>query len=132
MPLIHDLFAPQTFSYLVVPLGVTVLSWCFQFGFSTKPNAAADIFAFSLALDIAILVQPEISSRLNPHLQHDCPRIFAVALLFSVAFLFYATRVQSLIYKHRPKKYYPWVAVTLCWAACFAIMGFYLYALAWS
>lgn len=132
MQLIRDLLAPQAFSYLIVPFGVTLLSWWFQFGFGLKPNAAGDIFAFSVALDIAILIQPGIGNRVNPHLQSDYVQIFVVALLVSMAFLFYAARVQSLIYRRRPKKYYPFWSVTLCWAGCFAIMGFYLYALVWS
>lgn len=128
-----NLLSIQTFTYLVVPLGAVLISWIFQRGFSMKPNTAGDIFAFSFALDLVALIQrPSLTGRINPRLSPYYVQIFAIALILSVIFLFYAVQVQALIYKRKGKRYYPYGKVSFCLGACIAIIAFYLYALAWS
>jgi hypothetical protein len=133
MHTLSNLLSPATFTCFVIPVCVVVLSWIFQSGFSMKLNAGGDIFAFSLGLDLNLLAQqPKLVSHINIHFQYHYAEIFVMALLVSIAFLYYSTKTQSLISKRRPRKYYPLAKVLLCWSACIATMGFHLYALLWS
>ena len=124
------LLNPTVFIYLAVPLGIMIVSWITQSSFSMQLNTGGDIFAFSFGLDLTFLLQQaSLSGKVNPAIGPFYSQIFAFALIVSVGFLIYATRVQSMIFRRRPRKYYPYVKVTFCWAACIAIIGFHLYAL---
>jgi len=128
--LLQKLLNPTVFIYLAIPLGIMVISWVVQRSFGMQLNSGGDIFAFSLGLDLSLLLQQaSLVSKINPNIGPLYSQVFAVALLFSVGFLVYATQVQSIISKKRARRYYPYLRVTLCWAGSIATIGFHLYAL---
>lgn len=120
----------ETVGFGIIPLGVMLVSWGLQKSYNMRLNSGAELFAFTFALDLNLLMdQSNLSPKMNPLLLEAFGRIFVVILLISVGMLIFATKTQSRIYENIRLGYYPYMRVSLCWVLGIVIIAFHLFAL---
>src|SRR5271165_1376116 len=128
MNILRNLFTFPVVCYVLIPIGVMLISWTAQRSFKLKLNAGSELFAFGFALDLDLLLnQGTAVGSVTPDFRADFGGIFGVALLISVGFLIFSAKVQSEIMSRRHS--YPVFRVAVCWMFSIAIIGFHLYAL---
>ena len=122
-------------SYTTIPLFAMVLSAYTQLStevpvWSLRPNAAGEIFAFTLALDASLLLtKSTVVNRINPLLAQNYEVWLVLLLLASVVMMIFSGRTQCRIRKASKTKRYPFVAVFVCWTFAVAFTAAHLYLL---
>jgi hypothetical protein len=123
-------------SYIVIPIGVMLISWGEQRNFNMRLNAGVDLFAFGFALDLSLLLQEAVvKEQSTASVQAINASIIVLALLISLVFLQIAARTQSEILQSQLRRavarrvYYPLGKVWFCWVFAISVIVFHLYLL---
>jgi hypothetical protein len=128
--LLNKLLTPQALSFFYIPLGVLLLTHFINLRSKSRPSSATDLFAFVLALDMTLIANDQLRTRVNPLFQPYFIQIFMVGWIASAILLANSIHVQSLVgTSGRKGKYYPAEKVALCWFFAFVMMSFHLFAI---
>ena len=127
---LQKVLSMHALSFLWIPLGVLVITHLIQARFKTRPGTGMDLFAFTLALDMTLIANSGVATRINPMFQQNFVQVFMVGWIVSMIMLTNAARVQAKIGAGtRKARYYPAEQVGICWICAFVIVSFHLYAI---
>jgi hypothetical protein len=120
----------QALSYFYIPLSVLLLTHTIQHRFRLRISTCADLFCFTVALDIGLIANGRTVTRINRLFQPYFVQLFIIGWLASAVLLANSIYVQSLLGKSgRVTKSYPAEKVAVCWFFAFVMMSFHLFAL---